>query len=108
LNPLSDLVSQAMALLDAEPELYRMADEMHRHFVGEAIDANPRELVPGLVLRWLHCACDLELWQEGLAGSPPRHDVDRTLDFVARLEDLGVEPVGEKRCIDCEHRKRCV
>jgi hypothetical protein len=85
-----------------------MADEMHRHFVGEAIDANPRELVPGLVLRWLHCACDLELWQEGLTAAPPRHDLERTLDFVARLEELGVEPVGEKRCFDCEHRKRCI
>lgn len=108
MNQASDTLSRAFSLLDEEPELYRMAQEMHRHFVGEALELHPRELIPGLVLRWLHCACDLELWQEGLNDSPARADLERTLDFVARLEEIGVEAVGETRCIDCGHRKRCL
>ncbi|MBS1173111.1 MAG: hypothetical protein H6R12_1941, partial [Proteobacteria bacterium] len=50
----ADILALAFALFDQEPELYRMADEMNRHFVGEALDVNPRHLVPGMVLRWLH------------------------------------------------------
>ena len=104
----ADILALAFALFDQEPELYRMADEMNRHFVGEALDVNPRHLVPGMVLRWLHCACDLELWQEGFKGTPAPKDLERTLDFVARLEEIGVEPVGERTCFECQHRKSCL
>lgn len=103
----SDLLSRAYALLDAEPEFLRTVEEMHLHFVGEPLASQPREAVPGLVLRWLHCACDLELWQGELSERPPHADLERTLDFVAKLEELGIEPVGETRCIDCGYRKRC-
>lgn len=107
MNDQRDLVARAYALIDLEPDLVRMVDEMHRHFLGTPLESNPRERVPGVLLKWLHCACDLELWQETMAEKAHSTDLERTLDFVARLEDLGVEPIGETRCIDCLHRKRC-
>lgn len=103
-----DVLAQAFALLEREPDLYHMADAMHRHFVGRPIDSNSREQVPGVVLRWLHCACDLELWQEAFSGRPSLSDLERALDLVAQLEAAGVQPIGEVPCIDCEHRKRCL
>lgn len=103
----SEIVAQAFALFEQEPELFRMADEINRYFVGEPLDANPRELIPGIALRWLHCACDLELWQEGLRGRVAPKDLERTLDFVARLEEIGVEAVDEQNCFTCTHHKHC-
>jgi hypothetical protein len=102
------IIEQAFGLLREQSDLFRMADDMNRHFTGSGLDAAPRDQVPGLVLRWLHCACDLELWQEAFKGLPAPGDLDRTLDFIARLEDIGIEPVGEQRCIDCVHRKQCL
>ncbi len=103
-----DLVARAYVLIDREPELVRMVDDMHRHFLGTTLDSNPRDLIPGIVLKWLHCACDLELWEEVMSDRTHSSDLERTLDFVSRLEELGIEPVGETRCTDCTHRKRCV
>jgi hypothetical protein len=106
-TPDTDILDKAFALLAEQPDLYRLADEMHLHFLGRPLDTNAREQIPGIVLRWLNCACDLELWQEAFAGRTAPRDLDATLDFIARLEDLGVEAIGETRCIDCGFRKRC-
>lgn len=102
-----DVVGKAFALLEQHADILSMADEMHRHFLGHGLDALPRETVPGTVLRWLNCACDLELWQEAFAGRRAPLDLDRALDLVARLEEIGVEPLGETRCFACDFRKRC-
>lgn len=99
---------QAYALLAAEPELFRAVEEIHLHFVGEELCALPALHLPGVVLRWLNCYADLELWHEAFRDQPAPADLERALDLAARMEQLGVEPDGERACHDCDYRNRCL
>lgn len=100
-------VTKALELLDAQPELMRAIEEIHLHLLGEELSGNPREQVPGIVLRWLHCYADLELWHEALLGRSAPADIERALDLAAQLEELGIEAADERGCLDCEVRTRC-
>lgn len=98
---------KAFEVLDTQPELMRAIEEIHLHLLEEELSANPRERIPGIVLRWLHCYADLELWHEALLGSSAPADIELALDLAAALEELGIEAADERGCQDCEVRKRC-
>jgi len=104
----TETLLKAFALLAAESVIFRTVEELNHHFTGEDLRAYAAERVPGVVLRWLHCYGDLELWQETLRGSPSPVDIEEVLDLAARLEELGIEPEDERSCHDCGFRKRCL
>lgn len=104
----TETLLKAYALLAAESVVFRTVEELHRHFTGDVLLNCAAHRLPGVVLRWLHCYGDLELWHETLRGSPFPVDIEQVLDLAARLEELGVEPEDERSCHNCEFRGRCL
>ncbi|OIP09731.1 MAG: hypothetical protein COW56_13425 [Rhodocyclales bacterium CG17_big_fil_post_rev_8_21_14_2_50_68_7] len=103
----SETLATARVLIAAQPDLARTVEELHQHFSGEPLHACDEERIPGIVLRWLHCYADLELWHEALHARPAPPDIEFALDLAAQLEELGIEPDGECGCHRCEYRGRC-
>lgn len=103
----SETLLKAYALIAARGELFAAVEDLHRHFSGESLTAVPADQLPGIVLRWLNCYADLELWHEAFAERPSASDVELALDFAAELDELGIEPIGEQACHACDYRSRC-
>ncbi|GAB4442878.1 MAG: hypothetical protein OHK0026_09380 [Rhodocyclaceae bacterium] len=103
----TETLMKARALIAAQPDLAATIDELHLHFTGQPLHACPEERIPGIVLRWLHCYTDLELWHEALNARPAPPDIELALDLAAELEELGIEADGECGCHRCEYRRRC-
>lgn len=99
---------RAYALLAERAELITAIEEMNLHFSGEELTSYQADQVPGVVLRWLHCYADLELWHEAFHDRQAPGDLDEALDLAARLEELGIEAVDERPCHACGYRNRCL
>lgn len=104
----TETLLKAFALLAAEPLLYRTVEELHLHFAGEDLSGYPAHRVPGVVLRWLHCYSDLELWHEALQERQAPSDIEQAIELAARLEELGIEAENERPCHECDYRGRCL
>lgn len=108
MSPSTDTLLQAYALLAAEPELVRAIEELNLHFSGEELTGCRADQLPGVILRWLHCYADLELWHEVFHDRHAPTDVERVLDLAAGLEALGIEAIDERPCHACDYRNRCL
>ncbi len=108
MNQGTERLLKAYALLATQGELLATIEEMNLHFMGEALTACRADELPGVVLRWLHCYADLELWHEAFNDREPMGDRELALDLAAQLEELGIEAVDELPCHACDYRKRCL
>lgn len=104
----SETLLKAYGLIAQSPDLFGTVEEMHRHFTGEELRNVSLDRAPGVVLRWLHCYGDLELWQEAFHDRPAPTDIEQVLALADQLEALGIEAEGERPCHECEYRKRCL